>query len=301
MIAWLSLLLLALMMTPLQAQPITASVSFIWEHVATFSDGDPLDAATLASRRYALYWGTQTRGEALEPPGNYTGKREGMTENNGLLTGLEPGSTLCVSATAYYVNAKGDRIESNFSEEFCTVLPGLEERMPAVPTRLEVASIELPPPIPIPDPTPPPPAALPLSIVRVTSEETVGEHAPAASAIDGNPDTYWHSKWLNASPLPSQYEIVVDTGSRNLIQEIVYLPRQAGSNGRLIGYEVYVSESPTVWGQPVHAGTFDAGPDEKHIELAPTVGRYVRLLGTSFVGGPFMSVAELQIIGVVAD
>lgn len=53
------------------------------------------------------------------------------------------------------------------------------------------------------------------AVVSYSSQESVGEGPPnglAASAIDGNLNTFWHTEWQNASPVPPHH-IVIDLGA----------------------------------------------------------------------------------------
>jgi endo-alpha-N-acetylgalactosaminidase len=41
--------------------------------------------------------------------------------------------------------------------------------------------------------------------------------------------------------------LIVDLGSPQTISGFVYLPRQEGENGRIAGYEFYLSENGSTW------------------------------------------------------
>ena len=72
-----------------------------------------------------------------------------------------------------------------------------------------------------------------------TSQETAGENNAASMAIDGNPETFWHTKWDKSDVLPQS--ITLNLGGTYKINKVAYLPRQSGSNGIITGYNVYVS------------------------------------------------------------
>jgi hypothetical protein len=97
--------------------------------------------------------------------------------------------------------------------------------------------------------------------VSVDSEETEDEVAPATNAIDGDINTYWHTDWYQpggtggGDPLP--HYIQVDLGSAQEITGFEYTPRQGGNgNGRIVGYEFYLSNTATNPGTSVVSGSF---------------------------------------------
>ena len=70
-------------------------------------------------------------------------------------------------------------------------------------------------------------------IVNVSDEETSGENAPARYAIDGNLNTFWHSKWSGtAAPFP--HDITVDMGAEYDICGFCAMPRLDNSSNGLI-------------------------------------------------------------------
>ena len=71
----------------------------------------------------------------------------------------------------------------------------------------------------------------------------------AASIIDGNNNTYWHSNWggYNASgdgtqTLPQFFQL--DLGTTQEFNKIGYMPRQGLGNGTVLSYKIYVSGAP---------------------------------------------------------
>ena len=53
------------------------------------------------------------------------------------------------------------------------------------------------------------PAKVALKVVKADSEETSGEDGKAANAVDGDPNTFWHTQWQDASP-PCPHEIIIE-------------------------------------------------------------------------------------------
>jgi F5/8 type C domain len=146
--------------------------------------------------------------------------------------------------------------------------------------------------------TPAPAAAqakIALKFVSVDSEETDGEDGAGANAVDGDPNTYWHTQWEN-SPLP--HEIVIELVPPSVIKGFTYLPRQDGNDHGIIkDYEFYVSDDGKDFGQPVVKGTFEANSDKKTVTFAPVKCRFIKLKALSEINGEeWTSAAEIGVI-----
>lgn len=68
--------------------------------------------------------------------------------------------------------------------------------------------------------------------VQASSEEIEQENCPARAVIDGDPSTFWHSRYgQNEAKHP--HELTIDLGEEATIHEVSWSPRQDGSpNGR---------------------------------------------------------------------
>ena len=147
------------------------------------------------------------------------------------------------------------------------------------------------------------PAAGKVEVVRVKT--TVDSAAPgyeAYKAMDGNPNTMWHTAW-GAGETRHPHEIVFDLGTSREISGIAYLPRTGGGNGTIKDFELYVSDNSKKFGRPVKRGAFWNDKSENTVRLpAPVKGRYIKLRAMSeFNGRPWASIAELTVLasGVV--
>lgn len=120
-----------------------------------------------------------------------------------------------------------------------------------------------------------------------------GEGEPA-NAIDGNPDTFWHSQY---SPVEKDHphELVLDLGKSLELNGVQYRGRPSNPNGRVAKYAVYVSDHEATWGQAVAEGVFANTDKPQEAWFAkPANGRYLRFVALTEVnGGPWASVAEL--------
>ncbi|MFJ6793403.1 discoidin domain-containing protein [Streptomyces sp. NPDC091268] len=138
------------------------------------------------------------------------------------------------------------------------------------------------------------------TLVSADSQETAAEDGAARNAFDGNASTIWHTAWSSGTPAPLPHEVQIDLGARYTVDGLGYLPRQDGGvNGRIGGYEVYVSDTTADWGAPVAGGTFADTAARKNVTLAARTGRYLRLKALTEAGGrgPWSSAAEITLTG----
>ena len=92
------------------------------------------------------------------------------------------------------------------------------------------------------------------TIESVDSEETNGEgpnNGHAIHAIDGNNDTFWHTKWQNTDASFPHF-ISIDMGSEYDIAGIDVTTRFDSPNNKPKGYELYLSLDAVNW-DPVQA------------------------------------------------
>jgi hypothetical protein len=140
-------------------------------------------------------------------------------------------------------------------------------------------------------------AKVKLKLVKVDSEETNGQDGGGENAVDGNPNTHWHTHWQNTSPgLP--HEIIIELLPPSVIKGFSYLPRQDESDhGTIKDYEFYVSDDGKNFGQPVKRGAFEPGKEEKIETFEPVKCRFIKLKAISEINGlPWTSAAEIRVI-----
>jgi beta-galactosidase len=78
------------------------------------------------------------------------------------------------------------------------------------------------------------------SVAYVDSEET-GSNDVAANAIDGNPETKWHSRWMGSNPPGMPHYLVIDMGKPTQFFGFRVLPRQDGNpSGMIKDWRFYV-------------------------------------------------------------
>ncbi|MBI9019277.1 MAG: discoidin domain-containing protein [Phycisphaerae bacterium] len=116
-------------------------------------------------------------------------------------------------------------------------------------------------------------------------------------AIDGDPQTFWHSPWdSNNKKLPQ--EIIIDLGKTETITGVNYLPRQDMKHVRVKDYEVYVSVDGKTWGDAVCLGQFDGSEKKVRIDFpGPRPGHYLKfkIINTQS-DETSVAIAELSVI-----
>jgi alpha-L-fucosidase len=127
---------------------------------------------------------------------------------------------------------------------------------------------------------------------------------PAASAIDGDPATYWETHWEGGQRLP--HVIAVDMGAAHRIAGLVYLPRQDGQlNGTVENYRFETSEDGVHWGAAIGRGTFANirnNPDWQQARFTPVNARYFRFTALDDVWrNGWTNAAELSVIPANGD
>ncbi|MDO4265490.1 MAG: discoidin domain-containing protein [Eubacteriales bacterium] len=136
--------------------------------------------------------------------------------------------------------------------------------------------------------------------VSASSEETVGEQAGMARAIDGDTSTFWHTKWKDiASDYVDELWLQVELEDDDTTLDAVrYLPRQTSHNGRVNGYEVSVSDDGETW-EIVATGNWASDTQWVLAEFdTPVKAKFVKLHATSTYGdtaNKFMSAAEFRV------
>jgi hypothetical protein len=136
-----------------------------------------------------------------------------------------------------------------------------------------------------------------LTVIKVDSEETEGENARGTNAVDGNPDTFWHTEWQDANP-PCPHEIIIQLNEPATLKGVTYLPRQDDSeNGTIKDYELYLSNDGKDFGEPVKKGAFEPGKEKKTINFPPKKCGFIKLRAISEINGEaWTSAAEIGVI-----
>jgi len=133
-------------------------------------------------------------------------------------------------------------------------------------------------------------------VIKADSEDRENGNV-AANAIDGDADTFWHTRWQPAND-PMPHDLVIDLGREIALKGLTYLPRQDQANGRIASAEIFLGSSPAAWGERAAAVNWTDTTELQRVRFDRTVrGRYLRLVVRSEVhGNPFAAVAELDVL-----
>ncbi len=118
----------------------------------------------------------------------------------------------------------------------------------------------------------------------------------AARAIDGNPATMWHTAWEPQLISPPHW-LAIDLQQPVTLAGLNCLPRSDQENGRIGTFEVYASDDPEQWGEPVASGQWKNDAKPKIVRFdQPASGRYVKLVVLREVNGrAWSSIAEIDV------
>jgi hypothetical protein len=136
-------------------------------------------------------------------------------------------------------------------------------------------------------------------IVHKSSEETKAKNQAAKNAIDGNPNTIWHTEWKNKKP-SHPHELVIDFGQSEHVEAITYLPRPQGDgdNGNVKAYQIFLGMDLNSLNL-VASGEFQDSIEHnrKVIPVPSTDARYLRFVALSETNGKsYTSAAEIGIL-----
>lgn len=131
---------------------------------------------------------------------------------------------------------------------------------------------------------------------KVTASSFQPGEGDPGHVLDGDANTFWHSRYSPAAPRP--HFLVIDTGKTSKISGLKYTGREDGDNGRVDEYEISLSADGQTWGQPVAHGHFHNDASEQTVTWSkPVVARFVKFVPVSEVHGKdFSSVAELDLL-----
>ncbi|MBS5145045.1 MAG: discoidin domain-containing protein [Butyricicoccus pullicaecorum] len=138
---------------------------------------------------------------------------------------------------------------------------------------------------------------VPRSEMTATAGSVQPNDGEANLAIDGDPETMWHTKWGESCTDENAWlELKLDQPTE--INALRYLPRKQGVNGIIKGYKIQVKENETDPWTDVAAGTWSTSPDWKIATFDAVTAQYVRLIGLETLSDSetkFVSAAEVRV------
>jgi hypothetical protein len=135
------------------------------------------------------------------------------------------------------------------------------------------------------------------SIIDLSSQESVGEGANNGRAIftlDGNINTFWHSQWKDAQPLPPHY-FTVDMGESKDMLGAAFIARQNVSSGRPQDIQLFVSDDNITWKQAYAGVLANTGDTQKVFFSTSMKGRYVKFQVDDSYSSNFTHLAEFYL------
>ncbi|KAL9003763.1 MAG: hypothetical protein Q9188_003387 [Gyalolechia gomerana] len=136
--------------------------------------------------------------------------------------------------------------------------------------------------------------------VTVDSEEITSavEDGHAINALDGDPATFWTTKWANTNNVPGYpHFFQIDMRASYAVHGLSYLPRQTPGNqqGNIGQHLIEISSDGVSW-TPVARGTWEDDQQVKVSNWPGTMTRYLRLTALTEAGnrGPWAAAAEIQ-------
>jgi beta-galactosidase len=134
------------------------------------------------------------------------------------------------------------------------------------------------------------------AVARVTASSFEPGEGEPENAIDGDPSTYWHSRWNPKADPP--HTLTLELREPQEVSRVKVVPRQDMANGRVREYELFLSEDGQTWGEPASKGTMPNGQRDVMLLLdRPRRAKFVRLVVRSdHSGGNFAAVAEIEVL-----
>ncbi|MEI7732568.1 MAG: discoidin domain-containing protein [Verrucomicrobiota bacterium] len=135
---------------------------------------------------------------------------------------------------------------------------------------------------------------------KVRGDSQLADYA-AEYAVDGDPNTMWHTPWNEPAPKFPHY-LIVELPQPAKFAGLTCLPRQDGNrNGWIKDYAVHVSADGKDWGAPVAQGAFPRNDGLQTVKFAqPVTTRFLKFIAVSGFDAtkPYASLAELDVIPV---
>ena len=128
------------------------------------------------------------------------------------------------------------------------------------------------------------------STITATASSYQRDGSDPKNVLDNDNSTIWHTDWTNTT-MPHWIDLELE--EKTLIDGISYTPRQTGSNGNLLEYEIQISDDGKIY--QTHAkGTLPNNNQEKHIDFKKVLTKHVRLVYVKSVQN-FGSAASIKV------
>ena len=112
-----------------------------------------------------------------------------------------------------------------------------------------------------------------------------------SNVLDGSTSTMWHSAW-NITTMPHYIDLEIDESTE--VKGLIYTPRQSGTNGNLLEYQIQVSDDGVDY-ETIATGTLENNAQAKTIDFGPVTTKHVRLVYVRAVNNN-ASASEINLI-----
>lgn len=141
------------------------------------------------------------------------------------------------------------------------------------------------------------PSAPPAAKIKVSASSYQPEEGESINAVDGDPNTYWHTRWDPSSPRPPHY-LTLDLLSAKKVSGLKLTPRQDMENGRVKEYEIYTSADGKEWGRPIKAGSLPNSRAPQTVKFdSPVRTQFLRIVVVSEqTGQNIAAIGEVDVL-----
>ena len=136
----------------------------------------------------------------------------------------------------------------------------------------------------------------------LTSTSEMDSWSAVGKMADGNPKTYWHSKYTaEGSKITSKeeppYTLEITFPKVEMVNIMEYLPRQDAQTGRWLEFEIYASESGSDKGLLIKKATFDHTISEAQaVDFGKTVSAKKITIIVTKTAGNYGTCAEIDFL-----
>jgi hexosaminidase len=134
---------------------------------------------------------------------------------------------------------------------------------------------------------------------KILAADSTQPGEDAANAIDDNPETWWHTEYLEHSPV-HPHTLDIDLGKIYKLKGATYTPRPSGGNGTIKECEFYTSTNGKTWtlaGKGLFGDIKRNLVEHSAVFEKPVATRYLRFVSVREINGnPWASVGEIGII-----
>lgn len=134
------------------------------------------------------------------------------------------------------------------------------------------------------------------STITATASSFQPDGSNPEKAIDGDPNTIWHTDWSITS---GDHWINLEMATKSNVNGLTYIPRSNGGNGTATQYEIQVSDDGQTY-RAVKSGNLAQSNEAKVIEFETVNTKHVRFVIKKGVGGNG-SAAEIMLHNADAD